>query len=208
VKHPPAELRRYAELLAGAHASVTSIRDPAELWDVHIEDALTAVPVIEALDATDLVDVGSGGGSPAIPLGIVLGIPVTMVESVSRKAAFLRETCTELGLDADIVPERAEEFGRLAGRDRYALATARALAPPAVAAELTLPLVRPGGHLVLWTGTIDRAALERAAAELAAEVVEERQTGDRRRLVVLRKLAPTPERFPRRTGVAARRPLA
>lgn len=207
MKHPPAELRRYAELLAGAHASVTSVRDPAELWDVHIEDALSAVPMIEALEATELVDVGSGGGSPAIPLGIVLGIPVTMVESVGRKVAFLRETCMELGLNAEVVPERAEEFGREGGRDRYALATARALAPPVVAAELTLPLVRPGGHLVLWTGVIDRPALEQAASQLGAEVVEERLTGDRRRLVVLRKLAATPERFPRRTGVAARRPL-
>ena len=208
MKHPPAELRRYAELLAGAHASVTSIRDPAELWEVHIDDALTAVPVIESLAAGELVDVGSGGGSPAIPLGIVLQIPVTMVESVARKAAFLRDTCAELGVDAEVVRERAEEFGRDTGRDRYPLATARALAPPAVAAELALPLVRTGGHLVLWTGELDREALDRAAAELAAKVVDERLTGDRRRLLVLRKLAPTPGRFPRRTGVAARRPLA
>jgi 16S rRNA (guanine527-N7)-methyltransferase len=99
-------------------------------------------------------------------------------------------------------------FGRGPGRDRYPLATARALAPPVVAAELTLPLVCPGGHLVLWAGAVDRVALETAAAELAAELVEERPTGERRRLLVLRKLAPTPERFPRRTGVAARRPLA
>jgi 16S rRNA (guanine527-N7)-methyltransferase len=208
VKHLPAELRRYAELVAGAQASITSVRDADELWSVHIEDALTALPVIEPLGVEELVDVGSGGGSPAIPLGVVLGIPVTMVESVGRKAAFLRETCAELGLRADVVPERAELFGRGPGRDRYPLATARALAPPVVAAELTLPLVCPGGHLVLWAGAVDRVAMETAAAELAAELVEERPTGERRRLLVLRKLAPTPERFPRRTGVAARRPLA
>ena len=207
MKHPPAELRRYVQLVAGAQASITSIRDPSELWDVHVEDALSAVPVIEPLGASELVDVGSGGGSPAIPLGVVLGIPVTMVESVARKAAFLREACAELGLRAEVVEQRAEEFGRGDGRDRYPLATARALAPPVVAAELTLPLVSPGGHLVLWAGAVDRPAVDTAAAELAAEVVEERQTGDRRRLLVFRKLAPTPERFPRRTGVAARRPL-
>ena len=208
MKHPPAELRHYAELIAGAQASITSIRDPDKLWDVHVKDALSAVPVIEPLGASDLVDVGSGGGSPGIPLGIVLGIPVTLVESVGRKAAFLRETCAALGLEAEVVEQRAEEFGRGAGRDRYPLATARALAPPAVAAELTLPLVRPGGHLVLWVGAVDRQAIDVAAAELAAEVVAERGTGARRRLLVFRKLAPTPERFPRRTGVAARRPLA
>ena len=208
MKHPPAELRRYAELVAGAQASITSVRDPDELWNVHIADALTAVPLIEPLGATELVDVGSGGGSPAIPLGIVLGIPVTMVESVGRKAAFLRETCDALGLSAEVVAERAEEFGRGAGRDRYPLATARALAPPVVAAELTLPLVRPGGHLVLWAGVVDRSALDVAVAELASEVVDERPTGERRRLLVVRKLGPTPDRFPRRTGVAARRPLA
>ena len=208
MKHPPAELRRYAQLVAGAQASITSVRDPDELWNVHIEDALTAVPLIEPLGATELVDVGSGGGSPAIPLGIVLGIPVTMVESVGRKAAFLRATCDALGLSAEVVAERAEEFGRGPGRDRYPLATARALAPPVVAAELTLPLVRPGGHLVLWAGLVDRSALDVAVAELASEVVDARPTGERRRLLVVRKLGPTPDRFPRRTGVAARRPLA
>ena len=144
MKHSPAELRRYAELVAGAQASITSVRDPERLWDVHIEDALTAVPVIEPSGATELVDVGSGGGSPAIPLGIVLGIPVTMVESVGRKAAFLRETCDALGLSAEVVAERAEEFGRGAGRDRYPLATARALAQPPVAAELTPAAGLPG----------------------------------------------------------------
>ncbi len=169
---------------------------------------MTAVPLIESLGATELVDVGSGGGSPAIPLGIVLGIPVTMVESVGRKAAFLRETCDALGLSAEVVAERAEEFGREAGRDRYPLATARALAPPVVAAELALPLVRPGGHLVLWAGVVDRSAVDVAVADLASEVVDERPTGERRRLLVVRKLGPTPDRFPRRTGVAARRPLA
>lgn len=208
MKHSAADLRRYADLVAGAQASITSVRDPQELWDVHVEDALTAIPVIERLGAEELVDVGSGGGSPAIPLGIVLRIAVTMVESVDRKAAFLREACAELGIRAEVVPERAEEFGRGAGRDRYPLATTRALAPPVVAAELSLPLVAAGGHLVLWAGAVDRAALDTAAAALAAEVVEEVPTGDRRRLLVLRKLAPTPERFPRRTGVAARRPLA
>lgn len=208
MKHPPAELRRYAELVAGAQASITSITDPAEIWDVHVEDALTAVPVVEELAVAELVDIGSGGGSPAIPLGIALGIPVTMVESVARKAAFLRATCAELGFRAEVVEQRAEEFGRSAGRDRFPLATARALAPPVVAAELALPLVRPGGHLVLWTGAVDRAAIGAAAAELAAELVEEIPTGDRRRLVVIRKIAATPDRFPRRTGVAARRPLA
>ena len=169
---------------------------------------MTAVPLIESLGANELVDVGSGGGSPAIPLGIVLGIPVTMVESVGRKAAFLRATCDALGLSAEVVAERAEEFGRKAGRDRYPLATARALAPPVVAAELTLPLVRPGGHLVLWAGVVDRSAVDVAVADLASEVVDERPTGERRRLLVVRKLGPTPDRFPRRTGVAARRPLA
>ena len=208
MKHSAAGLRRYAELVAGAQASVTSTRDPTALWDVHIEDALTAVPLLQELGADELVDVGSGGGSPAIPLAITLGIPITMVESVGRKADFLRETSAALDLAATVVEERAEEFGRGAGRDAFALATARALAPPVVAAEWTLPLVRPGGHLVLWTGVLDREALNRAAGELAGEVVEERVTGDRRRLVVVRKTAPTPDRFPRRTGVAARRPLA
>jgi len=103
-----------------------------------------------------------------------------------------------------VVCERAEEYGAVAGRDAYGTAVARALATPPVAAEWCLPFVRPGGRAVLFVGpSANLEAVARAAAELAAKV-EESPPG----FVLLRKTGPTPERFPRRPGVAKKRPLA
>jgi len=205
VKHPEA-LRRYCELLASADVSVTSIRGADELWRRHVEDALTAADLVAA-DARTLVDVGSGGGSPGIPLALELGLDATLLEAARPKAAFLRRAAAEIGLNAHVVHARSEEYGRGEGRDRFDLAVARALAPPPVALELCLPLVRPGGRLIVWTGDIETASLDGAAAALAAEVVDVHRVDHARLLVVVAKLGRTPERFPRRPGMAGKRPL-
>src|SRR6185436_13582323 len=147
---------------------------------------------------------GSGGGSPGIALASARpGLEFVLLESSRRKCAFLEGVAAEFD-NVSVVCARAEEHGAGAGRDAYGTAVARALAAPPVAAEWCLPLVRPGGRAVLFVGPIaDVEAVARAAAELAAEV-EESPPG----LVLLRKTGPTPERFPRRPGVAKRRPLA
>ncbi len=205
MKHPEA-LRRYCDLLASADVSVTSIRGADELWRRHVEDALTAADLV-AEDARTLVDVGSGGGSPGIPLALELGLDATLLEATRPKAAFLRRVAAEIGLEAQVVHARSEEYARGEGRDRFDLAVARALAPPPVALELCLPLVRPGGRLIVWTGDIRTTSLDGVAAALAAEVVDVHRVDDARRLVVVGKLGPTPERFPRRPGMAGKRPL-
>ena len=130
-----------------------------------------------------------------------------MLEATRPKAAFLRRIAAEIGLAAQVVHARSEEYARGEGRDRFDLAVARALAPPPVALELCLPLVRPGGRLIVWTGDIETAPLDGVAAALAAEVVDVHRVDDARRLVVVGKLGPTPERFPRRPGMAGKRPL-
>jgi 16S rRNA (guanine527-N7)-methyltransferase len=106
--------------------------------------------------------------------------------------------------NAEIVCARAEDHGRGRGREAYGTAVARALAPPEVAAEWCLPLVRAGGRVVLFVGpSADETAVANAAEQLAGEL-EEGPPG----FVLLRKTGPTPERFPRRAGVARKRPLA
>jgi 16S rRNA (guanine527-N7)-methyltransferase len=205
VKHPEA-LRRYCELLASADVSVTSVRGADELWRRHVEDALTAADLVAA-DARTLIDVGSGGGSPGIPLALELGLDATLLEATRPKAAFLRRVAAEIGLEAHVVHARSEEYARGEARDRFDLAVARALAPPPVALELCLPLVRPGGRLIVWTGDIETASLDGAAAALAAEVVDVHRVDHARLLVVVGKVGPTPERFPRRPGMAGKRPL-
>ena len=147
---------------------------------------------------------GSGGGSPGIPLAATRpDLDFVLLESNRRKCDFLRKTTAEFE-NVSIVCERAEEHAAGVGRDAYGTAVARALAAPPVAAEWCLPLVRPGGRAVLFVGpSADLEAVAKAAAELSAEV-EESPSG----FVLLRKTAPTPERFPRRPGVAKKRPLA
>jgi 16S rRNA (guanine527-N7)-methyltransferase len=149
-------------------------------------------------EAGPVVDVGSGGGAPGIPLALALPEQeFVLLEAQERKCVFLRE---QAPANARVVWGRAEEQAV----DWAGCALAKALAPPPVAAEWCLPLVRSGGAVVLWVGpTADREAI-RAVAERLAAKVEPAPAG----LVVLRKTGPTPEGFPRRPGVAKKRPLA
>ena len=147
-----------------------------------------------------IVDVGSGGGAPGIPLAVALPERrVTLLESNRRKCAFLERWARELP-NVEVVCGRAEEQPL----DNWGVAVAKALASPPVAAEWCLPLVRSGGAAVLFVGpSAERDRVASVAEQLAAELVESPQG-----LLVLRKLGPTPEGFPRRPGVARKRPLA
>jgi 16S rRNA (guanine527-N7)-methyltransferase len=207
VKHPDPRLAAYRDLLLAAPVSVTSIREPERAWAVHVDDALTALPLVRRLAPSRVVDVGSGGGSPGIPVAIAAGIPVDLLEATVAKCAFLRRCVDALAVPSRVIHDRSEHFARAAGRDAYDLVLARALAPPAVAAELCLPLARPGGHVLLWTAGIDPEGLAPAAAALAGELAETVSVAPNRRLLLLRKAGATPERFPRRPGMAAKRPL-
>ena len=178
---------------------LTAIRDPAEARRVLLDDALRAVPLV-AREEGPVVDVGSGGGTPGIPLAASLpDHAVTLLEAERRKCAFLERWTSELP-NLSVVWGRAEEQPL----ERFGVAVAKALAQPPTAAEWCLPLVREGGAVVLWVGPT--AALDRlaaVAARLAARVEDSAE-----RLVVLRKTGPTPSGFPRRAGMAKKRPLA
>jgi 16S rRNA (guanine527-N7)-methyltransferase len=162
-----------------------------------LEDALRAAELVRGLEGP-IVDVGSGGGSPGIPLAFELpDRDVTLLEAERRKCDFLERWAPP---NAAVVWGRAEEQET----DVYGVALAKALGQPPVAAEWTLPLVRPGGSVVLWLGpSADLTAVARVS-ELLGGGPPELHGG----LVVLRKLAPTPAGFPRRVGVAKKRPLA
>jgi len=209
VKHPDSRLRAYCDLVAVETTSVTAVRTPERAWEVLVEDALAAAGIVAGLGGTEAVDVGSGGGSPGIPLALALGLETALLEATGTKCRFLERAVADLGAPCTVVHARSEEYARGAGRDRYPLAFARALAPPPVAAELVLPLVAPGGAAILWTGAeIDAAALEATTALVQGAVEVVHDVAPSRRLVVLRKVGATPERFPRRPGVARARPLA
>ena len=208
MKHLSPAFELYCDLVAREPVSLTAIRDPAELRRELVGDALTACDVIGQRMPGDVVDVGSGNGSPGIPLALHYGQPVTLLDSVARKGAFLRRAVTLLELECPVVVDRSETYARGVGRDAFDLALARALAPPAVALELCLPLVRPGGRVMLWTGRVDAAALEPIVALLGGRCPRAVETSSGRQLLVVDKVSATPERFPRRPGMAGKRPLA
>jgi len=182
-----------------AMPGLTAIRDRDEARAMLLEDALRGVDVVRGFDGP-IVDVGSGGGSPGIPLAAALpDRDVTLLEANARKAHFL-ERATVGFPNVTVVRGRAEEQAP----DVFGVALAKALALPPVALEWALPLVRSGGAAVLWLGpTVDLEQLAWVAEQLGGGPPE-RRVG----LVVVPKVGPTPAGFPRRPGVARKRPLA
>jgi 16S rRNA (guanine527-N7)-methyltransferase len=178
---------------------LTAIKDPVAARATLLDDALKAVAIVEATPG-GIVDVGSGGGTPGIPLAATLpDRAVTLLEAERRKCAFLERWTSELP-NLSVVWGRAEEQPR----EQFGVAVARALAHPATAAEWCLPLVRDGGLVILWVGETADAARVAAVAEQVGGTLETSSQG----LLAIRKTGPTPDRFPRRTGVARKRPLA
>jgi 16S rRNA (guanine527-N7)-methyltransferase len=192
-------LERWLDALL-ATPGLTAIRDPAEARESLVEGALAALPLLEE---GPVADVGAGGGSPGLPLAAARpDLEFHLLEATSKKCRFLEHAAREFP-NVSVVCARAEEHASGAGRDHYGTALARALASPPVAVEWMLPLVRPGGRAVLFVGpSADVERVGKVAGRLAAEL-EDTPPG----FIVLRKTEPTPASFPRRTGVARKRPL-
>lgn len=201
-------LAQYGTLVLEANRgfNLTGAKSPEALV-AHLVDSLTAVPYVRE----PYVDVGSGAGFPAIPIAIVTGAPVTLIEATAKKAAFLQSTLERLNLRGTVVPQRAESAGQAGDfRERFASGTARALASATTVAELLLPLIAVGGIAVLQRGRIDdseRGALEDAALVLGGHIESESTLDGERRIILVRKDRATPPRFPRRIGIPAKRPL-
>jgi 16S rRNA (guanine527-N7)-methyltransferase len=182
-----------------ATPGLTGLNDPAEARGMLLDDALRGVPLVDR-EAGPIVDVGSGGGTPGIPLAASLpSREVTLLEAERRKCEFLEQWAAELP-NVRVVWGRAEEHPL----EAYGVAVAKALAHPPTAVEWCLPLVREGGAVVLWVGPSAELDSVARAAERIAGAIEHAPAG----FVVVRKVGPTPPGFPRRAGMARKRPLA
>jgi 16S rRNA (guanine527-N7)-methyltransferase len=204
-----------ATLESDEHAP-TAIRGRDEAARSHVADSLVALELEAVRGASRIADLGSGAGFPGLALAIALPpAEVFLVESQRRKCEFLERICTAAGVEnAHVVCSRAEEWSE--GAVRNDVVVARALAPQTVVLEYAAPLLRIGGTLVDWRGRRDPSA-ERAAEQAADLLGLHRQEIRRvtpfedatdRHLHVFTKTAETPSRFPRRAGMARKRPLA
>jgi 16S rRNA (guanine527-N7)-methyltransferase len=209
-----AQLSEYLRLLLDANMrlNLTAISDPAEAEQRLIGESLALLELIPD-DAQALIDIGSGGGIPGLPLAIARPhMTVTLLDATRKKVDFLRATADALRLpNITTLNGRAEELSHdRSQRERYDVATARAVARLAVLVELTLPFVRVGGRVLLPKGAA--AADELAEAGEAIRILGGRgelqligQNGPH--IVVVEKLRPTPTGYPRRTGLPHKRPI-
>jgi 16S rRNA (guanine527-N7)-methyltransferase len=202
-------------LLAEERASVSSVTD-ARAWKVHVADSLTGLEVPELREAHRIADVGAGAGFPGLVLAVALpAAQVDLVESVSRKTAFITHAAQEAGIpNATAMTIRAEDLARGEARESYDIVTARAVARLSTLAELASPLLKENGVLIAWKGRRDaeeEAQMERAAESLAMRPesildVGGRAGSEHRHLHILRKSAATPPDLPRKSGMAKKRP--
>ena len=214
-------LGAYADLLAGYElANVIGTRDRNRIVLEHLVDSLSCLKVGEIRWDGWLMDVGAGGGLPGIPLSIARpDLVVTLLEATEKKVRFLDYVKAELDLrNLRVLNTRAEVAGREARhREAFDVATARALAELPVALEYCAPLVRTGGKVLAMKGRLQEEELSQgiaAARELGAEFSETLAVEHRsqlpqkeRKLVLFDKVSVTPDRFPRRVGLAKKRPL-
>jgi 16S rRNA (guanine527-N7)-methyltransferase len=210
------------EALAAEPDPHTTVSEPEAALEVHIEDSLSALEVSDLSSARRIADIGAGAGFPGLVLALALPrAQVDLIESAGRKTAVIGRLIQAVELsNARPVTARVEDFARVpaslgGGQGAYDAVTARAVGPLAVLVEYAAPLLRERGVLVAWKGARD-ADEEAGGATAAREVgmavkevlpVQPYPASANRHLHVFRKVSPTPERFPRRAGMARKRPL-
>jgi 16S rRNA (guanine527-N7)-methyltransferase len=206
-------------LTANSRVNLTRVTAPREVARRHLLDSLAALPEIDRMAPSEAIDLGSGGGLPALPLAMARPrMRWTMVDSVGKKATILAAFVHALALrNVTVIADRAESLGRdTAHRERYALVTARGCAPLPVLAELALPLLAIGGSLLAWKGPLSETDEEVRHGRVASgqlgggrlRIVDPGVTAlGGHRFVIVPKEHATEPRFPRRPGEPGRRPL-
>ena len=217
------QLDRYAQLLVewNEKMNLTAITDPEGVLVKHLMDSLTVLRSLPAAgEKVRLIDVGTGAGFPGIPLAVMREeLELTLLDSLNKRLVFLEAVCRALGLEARCVHARAEEAGRQkAHREKYNVATARAVAALPALCEYCLPLVVPGGVFLAMKGPDGEREAQEAASAIKVlggklSGIDEWQLppveGEAadRKILRIQKISPTPDRFPRQAAKIAKQPL-
>lgn len=214
-----AQFARYYALLAdwNTRMNLTAITEPQAVVEKHFLDSLLLLEDVRFQEGERLIDVGTGAGFPGIPLAIACPyLAVTLLDSLQKRVSFLETVVAELGLEnVRAIHERAEIAAKLPmHRDAYDWATARAVARLPLLTEYCLPFVKPGGHFIACKGPGGAAELAEASRALFVLAGEHRRTfthtlpgGESRDILLIEKIGPTPKRFPRKAGAAAKSPI-
>lgn len=210
----PDKILEYYQLLIrwNQKTNLTTLTEPQDFIYKHILDSLYPA---KFLAPGTLVDVGSGAGFPGLPLKMLQPmLMLTMLEASAKKVAFLEHCSRELAVEAEIIHGRAEEFGRTSARESFDFATVRAVGPLAIICEYCLPLLKKGGVLIAFKGPGGEAELGTAKVAIDSlggsiqEILNYKlPMGDQRSLIMIEKVRATPNRFPRRPGIPAKKPL-
>lgn len=206
----------YAELLVewNGKMNLTAITEPDEIEVKHFLDCLMLPKYFDLENVKTVIDVGAGAGFPSVPLLIYKpNLCLTMMDAINKRLTFLNTAVHALGLEAQLIHERAEAAGQDENyREKFDLATARAVAPMNVLAEYCLPFVKVGGYFVALKGSNDDTEeAKNAIATLGGEIIENisyKLNGtEPRSIVVIKKISQTPTQFPRKSKKISTKPL-
>lgn len=197
-----------------AHTNLTAITEPEEIVIKHFVDSLTVLSAVELPHGARVADVGCGAGFPGLPLLFARpDLDVSFIDSVGKKLGFIKETLKYEGLVAEVMHGRAEDFGHDGDyREHYDAVVSRAVAALNELCEYCLPLVKVGGVFVAMKGAEDETALGANAIEkLGGELYDVKRitlpNGDKRSLVIIKKISQTPTKYPRRAKKITSKPL-
>jgi len=212
-------LEKYAQMMLryNEFMNLTAITEPDEIREKHFLDSITLLLSEKIAQGCSLIDIGAGAGFPSIPVKIVReDIRLTMLDSLNKRINFLNDVVAELSLkDAQAIHMRAEEGGKNKTlREKFDVATARAVADLSVLAEYALPFVKVGGYFVAMKGNAPKEELEsakKAIREMGGEVEAVKEvllpSGINHSLIIIRKAVATPSKYPRKAGTPSKTPI-
>ena len=210
---------KYSEMLISYNEvmNLTAITEPEEVKEKHFLDSITLILSEKLENGMSLIDIGAGAGFPSLPVKIVRDdLNVTMLDSLNKRIGFLNDVINELGLkNIQAVHFRAEDAGKDKNfREKYDVATARAVADLAVLSEYALPFVKVGGYFVALKGNSPKEETEKAKKairEMGGEIEEIKEvrlpSQIDHSLVIIRKVITTPDKYPRKAGTPVKKPI-